>query len=64
MNKFCINNFDICTQVFVFIERRSIGRSAIMQKMKNIIIRCDNIILLQFIMPTNNGGKLLLKVRT
>lgn len=64
MNKFCINNFDICTQVFVFIERHSIGRSAIMQKMKNIIIRCDNIILLQFIMPTNNGGKLFLKVRT
>lgn len=44
-------------QVFVFIERRLMSRPAIMHKMKNIITRYDNTILLQFILPTKDTGK-------
>lgn len=32
-------------------------RQTIMHKMKNIITRYDNTILLQFIMPTKDSGK-------
>lgn len=40
--------------VFVFIERHAIEQSALSHKMKNIITRYDNTILLQFIMPTKD----------
>lgn len=40
--------------VFVFIERHAIGKSAFGHKIKNIITRYDNTILLQFIMPTKD----------
>lgn len=40
--------------IFVFIERRFMNRPDIMHKMKNIITRYDNTILLEFIIPTKD----------
>ncbi|XP_050432536.1 ubiquitin carboxyl-terminal hydrolase 47 [Adelges cooleyi] len=40
--------------VFVFIERRIMSHSAIMQKIKSIITRYENTILLQFVLPAQD----------
>lgn len=45
----------------MFIERHFMNRSDIIHKMKNIITRYDNTILLEFILPTKDPGIVLLK---
>lgn len=46
----------------MFIERRCMNRPDIVHKIKNIIIRYDNTILLEFLMPTKDPGINLNKI--